>query len=419
MVFPFYRLKGEEFNAGSGYFYMCNFSLRYISLDSLSRFVKLSLKTMTIQRLRDFFPALNQWHYLNYASTGMLPTPSVQLLQELAADAAGPFFTHRDKWFGLQESARESAAKLIGVSSDEIAFTTATSGALSLIANAILWQKGDRVLYPADEFPSNRFVWDNLIHKGVQAEAIEPEKGVSFADQLAKMDLTGVRLVSFSLVSYWDGRVQDVAEVVRVCHERGILVSVDAIQGLGAIAFDAKASGCDFVSSGAHKWLCGPLGIGFLYVRKPLIEKLFVPNIGWASVQNPREFEAKSFVFNESARRFEAGGRDLWGIAAMGCSIDTLASVGWSAVHEKIAEWNRTLRKEIAALGYQPLYEGETTSGIVGFRLKSMDDVERLKQNCEKDNVVLVQRGDYVRVSAHACVQKEDIDLFLGALANE
>jgi selenocysteine lyase/cysteine desulfurase len=374
---------------------------------------------MTIQKLRDFFPALSRWHYLNYAATGILPTPSIQLLKDLAEDASEPYFTHREKWLGLQDSARMSAAKLIGASSDEIAFTAATSGALSIVANAVLWKEGDRVLYPADEFPSNRFVWDNLIHKGVKAEAIEPEKGVSFADQLAKLDLTGVRLVSFSLVSYWDGRVQDVAKVVRLCHERGILVSVDAIQGLGAVPFDVKEAGCDFVSSGGHKWLCGPLGIGFLYVRKPLIEELFVPNVGWASMKNPREFEAKTFVFDESARRFEAGGRDIWGIAALGRSIDTLASVGWSSVYAKIAEWNRYLRKEITALGYQPLYEGDASSGIVGFHLKSMNDVERLKQNCEKANVILVQRGDYVRVSAHAFAQKGDLEAFLGALANE
>ena len=372
----------------------------------------------TVQKLRDYLPKLSQWHYLNYARTGALLSPTVDLLKKLSDEAAEPFTFHWEKWLGLFEAARASAARLINAQVDEIAFVKSTSDGLSLLANAVQWKKGDRVLYPSDEFPSNRIVWDNLIHKGVKAEAVVPEIGVSFARQLARMNLSHVRLVAVSAVSYWDGRIHDIAEIVRVCHAHGIFVCVDAIQALGAVPFDVRETGCDFISSGGQKWLFGPMGSGFVYIRKERLEELFVSNVGWMSLKNYMNLEAEECFFSDSARRFESGTQNVSLIAGLGCSIDAMEKIGWPEIYRAVAHWSEVAQKGLKALGYQPLQE-EAQSGIVAIRLKSLSQAEKLKKRFEDRKIILVQRNDYLRLSAHACAVQKDFDAFFDAMEDE
>lgn len=366
-----------------------------------------------VQKLRDYLPVLANWHYLNYARTAPLISPTVGLLKKLAEEAAEPFSFHWERWHHLLEESRASAARLIHANADEIAFVRSTSDGLSLLANAVQWKKGDRVLYPADEFPSNRIVWDNLIHKGVVAEAVAPQPGVSFADQLAQMNLSRVRLVAVSAVSYWDGRVHDIAEIVRICHAHKILVSVDAIQALGAIPFDVQQMGCDFLSSGGQKWLFGPMGSGFVYIRKERLDELFVSSVGWASVEDRMNLETEKYHFHESARRFESGTQAIPAIAGLGCSIDAMEKIGWPKIYKAVSYWNEEMQKGLKALGYQFLHEG-THSGIVAIRLQSQK--EKLKKRFADRKILLVQRNDYLRVSMHACTEQKDLDTFFEAM---
>jgi selenocysteine lyase/cysteine desulfurase len=372
-------------------------------------------KLATIQKLRDYLPRLSHWHYLNYARTGPILSPAVDLLKKMSEEAAEPLTFHSEKWTELFEGTRASVARLINADADEIAFVRSTSEGLSLVANAVRWKKDDRVLYPADEFPSNRIVWENLIHKGVKAEAIAPQQNVSFAQQIAKMNLSHVRLVAVSAVSYWDGRIHDIAEIVRVCHAHGILVVVDAIQALGAVPFDVRKTGCDFLAAGGQKWLFGPLGSGFVYIRKERLEELFVSNSGWMSVKDYMNLEADKSDFVDSARRFESGTQDIATIAALGSSIDVMHEIGWSKIFSAVSYWNEVAQKGLKSLGYQPMHEG-TRSGIVAIRLNSHSLAEKLKKRFLDRKIILVQRNDYLRVSAHASATQADFDAFFEAM---
>src|SRR5262249_36454621 len=159
--------------------------------------------------LRRELACADELSFLNYAATAPLLRSSAEVMVRLSREATRPMGEHFESWLAQVESARRSVAETIGARADEVTFTTNTSAALSLVAGAVRWREGDRVLYPADEFPSNRFVWDNLRELGVKAEAVPPEAGRSFAARLAARDLARVRLVAVSHVSYRDGRVHD------------------------------------------------------------------------------------------------------------------------------------------------------------------------------------------------------------------
>jgi len=230
--------------------------------------------------------------------------------------------------------------------------------------------------------------------------------------------LSHVRLVAVSAVSYWDGRIHDIAEITRVCHAQGILVCVDAIQALGAVPFDVQQTGCDFLSSGGQKWLFGPMGSGFVYIRKERLDELFVSNVGWMSLKNYMNLEAEECLFSDSARRFESGTQNISSIAGLGCSIDAMNRIGWPKIYEAIHHWNEVAQKGLKALGYQPLHEG-TRSGIVAIRLKSISQAEKLKKRLDDLKVIVVQRNDYMRLSAHASTTQKDFDVFFEAMDDE
>jgi len=374
---------------------------------------------MSLESLRAAVPGARSCRFLNYAATALLPAPSAEAMAAVAREGCEPMARHFTAWLARIEAVRGLVADLIGASPEEIAFVGNTSTGLSLIAAAVRWRPGDRVLYPADEFPSNRYVWQNLEGLGVESEVVLPEPGRSFAEQLAGRGLERVRLVAFSEVAYRDGRRTDVAEVVRVCRPRGILVAVDAIQAVGAVPVDVHAGGCDFLACGGQKWLLGPVGSGFVYIAAGRLEELHAPLVGWASSRDAGEFDAERLEPCAGARRLEPGLPDVAAVAGLGRSLELLGEAGWEEIFEGIAAHRERLGAALAALGLPPLHDGppETRSGIVTVALPPGLDRERLQAGFDARDVLVTLRGGELRIAPHAITADEDLDVLLEVLA--
>lgn len=373
---------------------------------------------MKPEELRALLPATEDCHYLNYAATAPMLKTAAEAMHAVVHQGLEPLAGHFEEWLALLESGRRAVADLVHASPEEIAFTTNTSTALSLVAGAIRWQPGDRVLYPADEFPSNRFVWDNLADLGVRAEAIEPDPELTLADQLAAMDLSSVRLVAFSAVSYRDGRCVDVARVTSLCHARNILVAVDGIQAVGAVPVDVRKWGCDFLACGGQKWLLGPVGSGFLYVAHERLCDLRVPLVGWASSRSAGEHDSPTLEFVDGARRFEPGLPDIAAIAGLTAGIQTLGQVGWANIFDRIRARADRVIDRLQAGGLDPLRCAPSSgqSGIVAIRLQDAQ-AEALATACKEKRVIVAHRTRELRISVHATTTDADIDVLLALLA--
>ncbi len=364
------------------------------------------------------FPALNGISFLNYAATSPLLKQSADKMNAVVNQGCEPLSMHFNTWLSLIESARKNVAETIGANSDEIAFTTSTSTALSLIANAIKWQNGDIIVFPADEFPSNRFVWENLKSKGVESHPIIPEPGVEFYEQLLTADLSRVRLVSFSSISYLDGRENDVKKIVALCHKKNILVAVDAIQSVGAMPVNVHAWGCDFLACGGQKWLLGPVGTGFLYIKSALLNHLYVTLVGWASHKNAGNHEDPFLEFVDGARRFEPGLLDVAAIAGLSQSIEILKSFGWENIFDAISNNKQNLVRNLANLGFDPITNGlpHAKSGIVTISFSDDNKFKKIVEECAKQKIILTQRNRQLRISAHAFTQKNELDSIVDLL---
>lgn len=365
-----------------------------------------------MNELRKLLPSLNKIHYFNYGKMGPLLTTTAQKMQAMIEEGREPLELHREKWLESLEDARKEIACLIGADSEEIAFTDSTSSGLSLIALSIRWQKGDRILYPADEYPSNRFVWDQLEEKGVITEAINPEEGVSFYTQLSSMDLSNVRLIAVSAVSFWDGRRHEVEKIGTLCEKKNILFSIDAIQAAGAIPIDVKAWKCDFLSSGGQKWLFGPMGTGFVYFRKQLIPELLVPRIGWGSYQPLTHALAEEFEFAPGARRFETGYGELIALIGLGTSIKTMKEIGWEKIQTRVATLVDATQKELIKIGLKPLAKG---SGITVF---DHPHAEKIHQQLETKKIYTTVRAKRLRISIHASSSEEELSFLVSSLSS-
>lgn len=368
---------------------------------------------IALDSVRRQYPITKHGVFLNHAATSSVSAATIRRIEETARQMAEPLGKHFYNALGAIEETRRLLAELVNGHPSEIAFTQNTSTALSLLAQAVRFKRGDRVLVPADEFPSNLFVWQNLEKKGVKCIPVELERDVPLLETLAKHDLAKVKLIALSAVSYRTGRTHDLKAFADFCRKHEIISCVDAIQAIGAIPFDVRATGIDLMASGAQKWILGPIGCGFLYARKEMLEELDVPLAGWTSVKYPENFALKELDFSGEMTRFEPGLPNLLSIAGLNESLRELAKVGWTEIFTAVRANARYLEDALAAQKIETMAGAEGQAGIVSFFLPSGMDARETGARLEHKGINVTLREGYIRASPHFYTTKDELDTFL------
>lgn len=278
--------------------------------------------------------------YLNNASTGPMPERAVRATAEWARLRANPDRVPGDLQFGTLARGRELIARLIGADTSEIALATNTTFGMNLAAFSLPLATGDVVLTPDLEFPANVYPWMQLAERrGVEYRRLTCEEGVLDRDRLAKeLEDDRVRVVSVSWVQYASGARVDLAALGTLCRERGVYFVVDAIQGLGPLRVDLQRTPVDIFSSGAQKWLLGPWGAGFVYVRNELVPQLEPHDVSWMAVRGSDDFTRLAdydLTWREDARRFEFITLPYQDFAGMNASLELIHELGLDAISEQ------------------------------------------------------------------------------------
>jgi len=373
---------------------------------------------MTDKELRDEFPATRELVYLNHAAVAPLSARARDRICEWADDMARRGNVAEGRWYGEIEKVRAQSAALIGADPAEIALLKNTSEGLSLVAEGLDFAPGDNVVTVANEFPSNLYPWLHLAGRGVETRRVAPQDQgrVSLDDLDAAIDAR-TRLLSISFVQYGSGFRMDLAQVGRLCRDRGVLFCVDAIQGLGVFPVDVEAMQIDFLSADGHKWLVGPEGAAIVYVRREHLDRLRPTCVGWRSVANSGDFSSSELRLAETAIRFECGSMYVAGIVGLGGSLELLAEVGPDEVQRRIRGGTDLLVDRLSEIGadvYSPRGEGEW-SGIVSFSFDG-EDPKRLKKACLDRGVVISYREGRLRASPHCYNNEQDIEALIAAL---
>ncbi|GIW87250.1 MAG: cysteine desulfurase [Isosphaeraceae bacterium] len=357
------------------------------------------------------FPVGRRWAYFDHAAVSPLPARSAARLRSWVDHQEQNGVVDWPVWERRLEPLRADLANMIGASVEEIALTTSTTLGLGLVAEGFPWRAGDVVVTAADEYPSNLYPWMNLADRGVEVRRVAGRDGRVVLDDLVRAIDGRTRLVTISHVQFASGFRVDLAGLGAVCRERGIALCVDAIQGLGPLRIDVEAVGIDFLAADGHKWLLGPEGAGFLYVRRSWLERMRVVGVGWHSVVGTYNDPDASFVLKPTAQRWEGGSYAMPGMQAFAASVGLIRELGESVVSERIlqqAERCRELARRWGWSVYGPKSPSEE-SGIVVIEKPGVDPARFVAAAREAGVVICARRGR-VRLSPHVYNDDEDYE---------
>lgn len=282
---------------------------------------------------REEFPWADAHTYLNHASTGPLPERTRRVADDWSRRRAEPFRLSDDETFAMVRQARALAARLINAEAAEIALATNTTWGLALAAATLPLRSGDVVLVSDREFPANVYPWMLLKDRGVRLELV-PVTGEGWPDEgalLERLERPEVKAIGISLVQFSSGYLADLAALSAATRRLGKFLVVDAIQALGQVPVDVRATPVDVLSCGGQKWLLSPWGSGFTYVRRELIPALHPVVTGWMAFEGTDDFSrltTYSGALHRDARRFELITLPYQDIAGFNASVELLLGLG-------------------------------------------------------------------------------------------
>lgn len=379
------------------------------------------LSPENLKTLEEQFPVNNNCMYLNHAAVSPWPRCTSNAVQKFAEENCQTGAQGYLTWLKKDQDLRIKLAKLVGSKNpDCVALVKNTSEALSMVAYGLDWQAGDIVLISDDEFPSNRIVWESLTQKfGVIVQKVHISKDDPEAEILDAINSSTLKpkLISVSAVQYASGIKLDLAKLGEACKTNNVLFCVDAIQAVGAMEFKCDEWHIDFAMADGHKWMLGPEGLGFFFVKQNHIQNLNLYQYGWHMIKGAGDFSIKDWQPVDTAQRFECGSPNMLAGYALEASTDLLLELGLENISNAIESNHAFLLEKLQELGAEILspLSPDIRAGILTFRFEGVDS-GTLYQELMSKNVVCANRGGGVRFSPHFHTTKACMENAIGVV---
>ncbi|WP_222917079.1 aminotransferase class V-fold PLP-dependent enzyme [Natrinema sp. SYSU A 869] len=363
--------------------------------------------------IRESMPALESGVYCNWGAGGPSPRRVVEAAEsalehhEYEAPTADGMYPAA---FDVYDEARTAVADLLNAAPSEIALTQSTTDGINRVAGAFDWDEDDVVVRTDLEHSAGILPWQRLEREhGVEVRVLETADG--------RLDLEAVKaaaedatLFCVSSLTWTHGTRLPIRAVVDIAHDAGALVLVDAVQSPGQVPVDVHKWGADFVVAAGHKWLLGPFGAGFLFVRDGVERDLVPAAIGYRSVADEN---ASDYRYAAGAQRFEVGTASPAPYAGLTDAIDVLEDIGIETIQRRIETLTDRLKDGVP--DERLLSPREYESGLVTI---ADDDPEGAVERLADRGIVVrpLPAPDAVRASIHAFNSEGDVDTLLEAL---
>jgi cysteine desulfurase/selenocysteine lyase len=317
--------------------------------------------------VRDQFPAIENWHYLDSAATAQKPQAVIDAItQAYSRDYAT---VHRGVYersasmTASYEAARAAASNLIGGQPNELIFTRGATEAINLVARTLPKNGRNRVLLSQIEHHSNIVPWQLA---GYEVDAV-PLTGDGQIDLgAAEAMLTERhRVVAFAHVSNVLGSIVDAKRAADIAHSKGALLLLDGCQAVPRVGVNIVNLGADFYAFSGHK-LYGPTGIGCLWGRADLLASL-PPWQGGGAMIEKVTFEETTFL--DPPARFEAGTPHIVGAVGLHAAVNWVENISLDAIHAHECALVAECRDALRRVGGVTLYGPEDSAGIVSFNV--------------------------------------------------
>jgi cysteine desulfurase/selenocysteine lyase len=368
-------------------------------------------------RIRSDFPVTAERIYLDTAYDGPCPVPVVQAGEDFLERRGKGLAGRVVDWTAIGDEVKALLGRLLNANPQEIALTTNTTEGTNIIANSLDLRPGDSIVWDDLDFPSNAAVWfEQARRRGIENRIVRSVGGsVRLADFEPLID-SSTRLVAVSHVSHTNGYVHDLEALAELAHAHGAYLHVDGIQSVGAIKVDVRKAGIDFLTAGTYKWLLGPIGVGFLYVREELIPTLEPVYAGWRQVKAwPEDLPVRPPLLHADARRFEVATMHFQGLYEVRAALEYIHRIGMDRIEAQVLRLSSRVWNGLERLGFHLNTPPNTSSGIVTCVLS---DVERTAQALKDGNIVVTFRAaDQLRVSPHFFNTEDEVDGLLEVLA--
>jgi selenocysteine lyase/cysteine desulfurase len=358
-----------------------------------------------VHEIRSRFSIFKHKIYLNSCSQGPLSDAVQAGLEDFIAtwhEQGSPW----ESWVNQYEAARTAFARFINASPDEVAIVTSVSAGINGIASALNFHERKKVVMGEFEFPTMGHVWLAQRPRGAEVQFVGAEGNYLPAANYEKIVDRNTLIVPVTHVCFKNGFRSDVNAITQIAHRAGALVMLDDYQDCGTRPIDVKALDLDCFVTGTLKYLLGPPGLAFMYVRKELISSLVPTVSGWFAQTNPFAYDPKLFDLSPTARRFESGSPSVPNVYAALPGFQLLQEIGVEKVASHIKKLAQSLLGCTRDLGIRAKTPADSAGPLVVLDSK---DSTLLVQKLAEGNIVASSRHDGLRISFHVYNTLDDV----------
>jgi selenocysteine lyase/cysteine desulfurase len=355
--------------------------------------------------IRSRFKIFQRKIYLNTCSQGALSDAVESGLQDYIAswhEQGSPW----ERWVERYEEARTTFASFIKASPDEISIVTSVSAGINSVASALSFRERHKIVMGEFEFPTMGHVWLGQRPRGADVQFVKADGNCIPAANYERMIDGDTCIVGLTHVCFKNGFRSDVKAITEIAHRSGALVMLDDYQDCGSRPVDVKAMDLDFYVTGTLKYLLGPPGLAFLYVRKDLISTLAPTLTGWFAQANPFAYNPQHFELSPTARRFESGTPSIPNVYGAVPGFQMLRDIGTDNVARHVKTLTQSLLNYAHDLGIVAKTPADSLGPLVV--LQSKDSTLLVRKLAESD-IVASDRFDGLRISFQVYNTMDDV----------
>ena len=381
--------------------------------------------------LRADTPGVEEVVHFNNAGSALMPLPVVDtILGYLEIEVRRGGYETREAFATEIDEVYRSIGTLINARPDEIALADNATRAWDMAFYGLGLGPGDRILTTSTEYVSN---WAAYLHmresRGVAVEVVpDTPAGEIDVDAIEQRINDSVKLVTLNHVPTNSGLVNPAADVGVVARRHDIPFLLDACQSIGQLPLDVDVIGCDMLAATSRKFLRGPRGQGFLYVRDTMLDRLSPP---FVETESASMVSPDGYVLHDSARRFETWEKNYANVLGLGAAVAYADEIGVEAIWERIQKLASTMREGLGSIDGVAVRDlGTVRCGIVTFDVEGRT-VAEVKEGLHEATinvststatsspVDMHRRGleGVVRASVHAYNSEDEVETFLRAIS--
>ena len=364
------------------------------------------LTSKQVREIRSRFKIFQSKVYLNTCSQGALSDAVESAFREFIAswhEQGSPWET----WVERYEEARTKFAKFIHATPDEVAIVTSVSAGINGIASALNFHERSKIVMGEFEFPTMGQVWLAQRARGADVQFAKAQGDSIPAAAYEKLIDRNTLIVPLTHVCFKNGFRTEVSTITEMAHSAGAHVMLDDYQDCGTRVVDVKAMNLDFYLTGTLKYLLGPPGLAFLYVRKELMPSLAPTVTGWFGQANPFAYNPQHFELSPTARRFESGSPSVPNVYGALPGLQMLQEIGMQHVADHVERLAQALLDRARELGIVTKTPAASVGPLVVLQCR---DSAQLLRALAQSGIVASNRFDGLRISFHVYNTLDDVN---------